>query len=74
MSSLSSYSNADVENLEVLQKEFGALAAGYFNEIRDRLTREILLKYQEYCIGPLYVPTALSLSLSLLHVCDDEND
>ncbi len=37
-----------------LKKEFVPLASRYFNDIRDRVARNTLLKFQEFCLVPLY--------------------
>lgn len=36
-----------------LHREFIPLAGSYFREIRDRITRTVLLMFQEHVIGPL---------------------
>jgi hypothetical protein len=37
-----------------LKKDFVPLASRYFNDIRDRVARNTLLKFQEFCLVPLY--------------------
>ncbi|ELR11300.1 RhoGEF domain containing protein [Acanthamoeba castellanii str. Neff] len=36
-----------------LKKDFVPLASRYFNDIRDRVARNTLLKFQEFCLVPL---------------------
>jgi len=58
-----------------IEKEFVPLAVNYFNEIRDRVTRNILLIFQEFAVCPIMYSRSLltsELQRQLTELTDDE--